>query len=80
MLILGIDAAWTAAVDELGVMAGLKRFEDQLDALVCAWTGLCFATGHAEAFGGHADAIWAPTVRDDITRAPKACRGSPTVG
>ena len=38
----------------------LKRFEDTLDALVCAWVGACYFEGHAECYGDAAAAIWVP--------------------
>jgi predicted RNase H-like nuclease len=41
-------------------LAALKAYEDTLDAVVCAWIGLCFARGQAEAFGDDSAAIWVP--------------------
>ena len=38
----------------------LKRFEDALDALVCAWVGACYLGGRAECFGDRQAAIWVP--------------------
>ena len=39
----------------------LKRFEDALDALVCAWVGARYLEGRAECFGDANAAIWVPT-------------------
>jgi predicted RNase H-like nuclease len=41
----------------------LKRFEDALDALVCAWVGIMFIEGKATAFGDEESAIWVPERR-----------------
>lgn len=38
-----------------------KRFEDTLDAIVCAFVGTCAMDGHAAAFGNVEAAIWVPT-------------------
>ena len=38
----------------------LKKFEDTLDALVCAWVGACYIDRDAECFGDHNAAIWVP--------------------
>ncbi len=38
----------------------LKRYEDSLDALVCAWTGIEYLAGRAKAFGDENSAIWVP--------------------
>jgi predicted RNase H-like nuclease len=38
----------------------LKRFEDALDALVCAWVGIMFIEGKATPFGDEESAIWVP--------------------
>ena len=45
-----------------GPLAGLKRYEDALDALVCAWVATLYLDGRAAAFnGGNPDeAIWVP--------------------
>ncbi len=37
-----------------------KAFEDKLDAVVCAWVGVCFLEKRAEAFGDANSAIWVP--------------------
>jgi predicted RNase H-like nuclease len=38
----------------------LKAHEDALDAVVCAWVGVCVLEGSAEAFGDTDSAIWIP--------------------
>lgn len=38
----------------------LKSFEDALDAVICAWVGICALEGHAEPFGDNESAIWIP--------------------
>jgi predicted RNase H-like nuclease len=41
----------------------LKRYEDALDALVCAWVGIEFLAGRAVPYGDAAGAIWSPPPR-----------------
>ena len=41
----------------------LKAFEDQLDAVVCAWVGVCALEGRARAYGDAESAIWVPHPR-----------------
>jgi predicted RNase H-like nuclease len=41
-----------------GTLASLKRFEDALDALVCAWVGIKYLEGEAVAYGDEDAAIW----------------------
>ena len=42
----------------------LKRYEDTIDALVCAWVGACYLEGRATAFGNsRTNAIWVPKPR-----------------
>jgi predicted RNase H-like nuclease len=41
-------------------VSGLKRYEDSLDALVCAWVGMKYLEGEAVAYGDHTAAIWIP--------------------
>lgn len=38
----------------------LKGFEDALDAVICAWVGICALDGNAEPFGDRESAIWIP--------------------
>lgn len=42
--------------------SALKRYEDVLDALICAWVGIEYLAGRARAFGDSAAAIWTPFV------------------
>jgi predicted RNase H-like nuclease len=48
-------------VDDLRQLSGLKRYEDALDALVCAWIGQQHSVGRTEAYGDENSAIWVPT-------------------
>lgn len=41
-------------------LAGLKEYEDKVDALVCAWTAVQFLRGRAVPFGDDESAIWIP--------------------
>ena len=38
----------------------LKRYEDVIDSLVCAWSALCYWRGEADAYGDETGAIWVP--------------------
>ena len=38
----------------------LKKYEDALDALVCAWCGIRFLEGRITPFGDETAAIWIP--------------------
>ena len=42
-------------------LAVLKTFEDGIDALICAWTGMEYLRGAATAYGDGEAAIWVPT-------------------
>lgn len=44
----------------------LKAFEDQLDAVVCAWSGLCALEGRARPYGDATAAIWIPQPAGDL--------------
>lgn len=46
-----------------GSLNSLKRYEDALDALVCAWVGARYLAGCATAYGDHTAAIWVPNCR-----------------
>lgn len=46
--------------EEVRSLSALKRHEDALDALVCAYVGVLYATGQAEAFGDDDAVIWGP--------------------
>ncbi len=43
-----------------------KAFEDTLDAIICAWIGICILEGRATSYGDHDSAIWVP--RGDAIR------------
>ncbi len=38
----------------------LKRYEDTLDALVCAWVGMRYLEGGIRAYGDRTAAVWTP--------------------
>ena len=40
--------------------SSFKRFEDSIDALVCAWVGIQYLQGNAKAYGDQSGAIWVP--------------------
>lgn len=40
--------------------ARMKRYEDALDALLCAWVGIEFLEGRARAYGDASAAVWTP--------------------
>ena len=46
-------------------LAALKRYEDALDALVCAWVGVEYLGGRTLPLGDGDAAIWCPT---DVVR------------
>lgn len=56
------------AKDEIETIASshLKRFEDALDALVCAWVGVKYFEGDCTAFGDRSSAIWIPPKGLDV--------------
>ena len=43
--------------------SSMKRYEDAIDALVCAWVGIEYLSGNASAFGDDDAAIWTPAVK-----------------
>ena len=45
---------------QVSSFAALKRYEDALDALICAWVGIQYAEGRAVAHGDAHAAIWCP--------------------
>lgn len=47
---------------EVRSLAQLKRYEDALDALVCAWVGICYVEGTVTVFGDEQAAIFCPGV------------------
>ena len=48
-------------------LSSLKRYEDALDALVCAWVGIEHLHGRTTPLGDETSAIWCPT---DVIREP----------
>ena len=46
-----------------GTLTSLKRYEDTLDALVCAWVGSRYIEGCAVPYGDSVAAIWVPNKR-----------------
>ena len=65
-----IHAGLTRVIDGIpdflpadGSLNSLKRYEDALDALVCAWVGARYLAGCATAYGDHTAAIWVPNCR-----------------
>lgn len=54
---LGFSLPPIGSVDTL---SALKRFEDTLDAVVCAWVGARYMEGEAVAWGDETAAIWCP--------------------
>jgi predicted RNase H-like nuclease len=51
------------AGSEVSALSSLKRYEDALDALVCAWVGMRFLMGSAVPHGDESAAIWVPSPR-----------------
>jgi len=47
-------------VEQVPTLARLKRYEDALDALVCAWVGVEHLAGRTVALGDEMAAIWCP--------------------
>jgi predicted RNase H-like nuclease len=44
----------------------MQAYEDALDAVVCAWVGICTLEGSATPFGDKRSAIWIPLPRDRV--------------
>jgi predicted RNase H-like nuclease len=59
--------------DDLRSLSALKRYEDALDALVCAWVGVEYLAGRALPLGDADAAIWCPG--DVVRMADKERRG-----
>jgi predicted RNase H-like nuclease len=65
-----ISAALKREISEIGIphppdwssFAGLKGYENALDAVICAWVGSCFVEGGIEAFGDETATIWVPAI------------------
>jgi predicted RNase H-like nuclease len=50
----------------------LKAYEDTLDAIVCAWVGVCNLEGRAVPFGDDSSAIWIPQATATFVHAAAA--------
>lgn len=65
------EVAGVAAQFEMPLISAsgreLKAFEDRLDAVVCAWVGICILEGGATPYGDDDSAIWIPTARGHFT-------------
>jgi predicted RNase H-like nuclease len=46
-----------------GPLNSLKRYEDALDALICAWVGARYLSGNATPYGDDKGVIWVPDSR-----------------
>ncbi|MGQ8633346.1 DUF429 domain-containing protein [Agrobacterium sp. DKPNP3] len=52
------------AIPPIGARAWeMKAFEDMMDAVVCAWIGICVLEGDAIPYGDETSAIWIPAAR-----------------
>lgn len=61
--IFGAPPVSLPALGEVDRLSMLKKYEDVLDAVVCAWVGACFVEGAIEAYGDDLAAIWVPSAR-----------------
>jgi len=48
------------AIPRGATLAGLKRYEDALDAVLCAYTGIAYMAKSIRAYGDTSGAVWAP--------------------
>lgn len=76
---------------EISSLSALKRYEDAIDALVCAWTATRFYQSQATPYGDDSAAIWVPSgtadslpthpitrpTRRAVPRRPRAALGAP---
>jgi predicted RNase H-like nuclease len=62
---------------EVSTLSSLKRYEDTIDALVCAWVGVEYLAGRALAFGDGTAAIWVPWEVTSATQPYRACKPLP---
>jgi predicted RNase H-like nuclease len=46
--------------DQFPSLSAMKRYEDAIDALICAWVAIRFLEGRAVAFGDADAAVWVP--------------------
>ncbi len=56
-----LDDATLKLPEDTSSKAALKRWEDTLDALVCARVGVEYVEGRATVYGDGTAAIWCPT-------------------
>jgi predicted RNase H-like nuclease len=57
--IRGIELKLPETEDAVSITR-LRRYEDSLDALVCAWVGAKYLAGEAKPYGDDTAAIWVP--------------------
>ena len=57
----GIEQVPIDLAAKVSTLSALKRYEDALDALVCAWVGVRYVQGATTAYGDETAAIWCPT-------------------
>ena len=57
---LGPTGVPLALASPMTALSRLKRFEDALDALICAWVGTRYIAGAAVPYGDGTSAIWVP--------------------
>ena len=57
----GIDLPIPIHFSQEMTLSGLKRYEDVLDALICAWVGIEYLEGRCVAYGDGNSAIWVPS-------------------
>lgn len=53
-----------------GTLSSLKRYEDALDSLICAWVGARYLEGRAKPFGNNDAAIWVPVGAASQVKSP----------
>jgi predicted RNase H-like nuclease len=57
--IMGVSAVFTE-LELASSGVDMKAYEDILDAIICAWVGVCVLEGRARQFGDEISAIWVP--------------------
>ncbi len=62
----GVATALPKLESNAGV-ADMKAYEDMLDAITCAWVGVCALDGRAIPYGNDDAAIWIPRPRVDVS-------------
>lgn len=66
----GATALQLPQPSQVSTLWALKRYEDALDALVCAWVGCQYVEGTAVAYGDDSSAIWVPAERQAAQIGP----------